>query len=125
MYRTLLNAKIHRAVMTSADLNYEGSLTVDTTLLEAAGIREFELVQVVDVESGTRFETYVIAGAADSGIIQANGAAARLVQPGDHVIIMSFVQVAEPLPASWLPKIVLVDEQNHIRETRLGGHGPE
>ena len=125
MYRTLLNAKIHRAVMTSADLNYEGSLTVDTTLLEAAGIREFELVQVVDVESGSRFETYVIAGAADSGIIQANGAAARLVQPGDHVIIMSFVQVAEPLPASWLPKIVLVDEQNHIRETRLGGHGPE
>lgn len=124
MYRTLLNAKIHRAVMTSADLNYEGSLTVDTTLLEAAGIREFELVQVVDVESGSRFETYVIAGAADSGIIQANGAAARLVQPGDHVIIMSFVQVAEPLPASWLPKIVLVDEQNHIREVRLGGHGP-
>ena len=125
MYRTLLNAKIHRAVMTSADLNYEGSLTVDTTLLEAAGIREFELVQVVDVESGSRFETYIIAGAADSGIIQANGAAARLVQPGDHVIIMSFVQVAEPLPASWLPKIVLVDAQNHIRETRLGGHGPE
>jgi aspartate 1-decarboxylase len=125
MYRTLLNAKIHRAVMTSADLNYEGSLTVDTTLLEAAGIREFELVQVVDVESGSRFETYVIAGAADSGIIQANGAAARLVQPGDHVIIMSFVQVAEPLPASWLPKIVLVDEQNHIREMRLGGHGPD
>ena len=124
MYRTLLNAKIHRAVMTSADLNYEGSLTVDTTLLEAAGIREFELVQVVDVESGSRFETYIIAGAADSGIIQANGAAARLVQPGDHVIIMSFVQVAEPLPASWLPKIVLVDEQNHIREMRLGGHGP-
>ena len=123
MYRTLLNAKIHRATMTSADLNYEGSLTVDTTLLEAAGMREFELVQVVDVESGARFETYIIAGAADSGIIQANGAAARLVQPGDHVIIMSFVQVAEPLPAEWNPKIVLVDEQNRVREVRHGGHG--
>jgi aspartate 1-decarboxylase len=123
MYRTLLNAKIHRAVMTSADLNYEGSLTVDSTLLAASGIREFELVQVVDVENGARFETYIIAGAADSGIIQANGAAARLVQRGDHVIIMSYAQVAEPLPAEWAPNIVLVDEQNHVREVRRGGHG--
>ena len=109
--------------MTSADLNYEGSLTVDATLLAAAGIREFELVQVVDVESGSRFETYTISGPADSGIIQANGAAARLVQTGDHVIIMSYVQVAEPLPAEWAPKIVLVDEQNRVREVRRGGHG--
>ncbi len=109
--------------MTSADLNYEGSLTVDSTLLDAAGIREFELVQVVDVESGSRFETYTIAGPADSGMIQANGAAARLVQTGDHVIIMSFVQVTEPLPEEWAPRIVLVDERNHIREVRYGGHG--
>lgn len=123
MYRTLLNAKIHRATMTSADLNYEGSLTVDSALMEAAGMREFELVQVVDVESGSRFETYLIAGEANSGVIQANGAAARLVQPGDHVIIMSFVQVAEPLPAEWAPHIVLVDAQNRIREVRYGGHG--
>ena len=123
MYRTLLNAKIHRAVMTSADLNYEGSLTVDSTLLTAAGIREFELVQVVDVESGSRFETYTISGPADSGIIQANGAAARLVQAGDHVIIMSYVQVEEPLPEAWAPRIVLVDEKNRIREVRHGGHG--
>lgn len=123
MFRTLLNAKIHRAVMTSADLHYEGSLTVDSALMQAAGMREFELVQVVDVENGSRFETYLIAGAANSGIIQANGAAARLVQPGDHVIIMSFIQVAEPLPAEWAPHIVLVDEQNHIREVRYGGHG--
>lgn len=125
MFRTLLNAKIHRAVMTSADLNYEGSLTVDADLLEAAGMREFELVQVVDIESGSRLETYIISGPAGSGIIQANGAAARLVQPGDHVIIMSFVQVAEPLPEDWFPKIVLVDEQNRIREVRHGGHGNE
>lgn len=123
MFRTLLNAKIHRAVMTSADLNYEGSLTVDTILMEAAGMREFELVQVVDVESGSRFDTYLIAGPPGSGVIQANGAAARLVQPGDHVIIMSFVQVPEPLPETWSPKIVLVDEKNRIREIRQGGHG--
>jgi len=109
--------------MTSADLNYEGSLTVDTILMEAAGMREFELVQVVDVESGSRFDTYLIAGPPGSGVIQANGAAARLVQPGDHVIIMSFVQVPEPLPETWSPKIVLVDEKNRIREIRQGGHG--
>ena len=111
--------------MTSADLHYEGSLTVDSTLLAAAGIREFEYVQVVDVESGSRFETYIISGPADSGIIQANGAAARLVQKGDHVIIMCYVQVEDPVPADWSPKIVLVDEQNRIREVRLGGHGKD
>jgi aspartate 1-decarboxylase len=115
MFRTFLNAKIHRAVVTDADLNYEGSLTVDAALLEAAGIREFELVQVVDVENGARLETYIISGPAGSGMIQANGAAARLVLPGDHIIIMAFVQVAEPLPAAWSPKIVLVDEKNRIR----------
>lgn len=123
MFRTLLNAKIHRATITSADLNYEGSLTVDTDLLDAAGIREFELVQVVDVESGSRMETYAIAGPRGSGIIQANGAAARLVQPGDHVIIMTYAQVPEPLPVEWNPKIVLVDEKNRVREIRRGGHG--
>lgn len=123
MYRTLLNAKIHRAVVTSADINYEGSLTVDASLLESAGIREFELVQVVDVENGARLETYTISGPAGSGIIQTNGAAARLMGPGDHIIIMAFVQVAEPLPAEWLPQIVLVDEHNGIREIKRGGHG--
>jgi aspartate 1-decarboxylase len=125
MLRTLLNAKIHRAVVTNADLNYEGSLTVDTALLEAAGIREFELVQVVDVENGARLETYVICAPAGSGVIQANGAAARLVQPGDHVIIMAYAQVPEPLPQDWSPKIVLVDEHNTIREVRRGGPGNE
>lgn len=123
MLRSLLNAKIHRAVVTSADINYEGSLTVDAKLLESAGIREFELVQVVDVENGARLETYTISGPAGSGVIQANGAAARLLSPGDHVIIMAFAQVPEPLPAEWLPNIVLVDEQNRIREVKLGGHG--
>jgi aspartate 1-decarboxylase len=123
MYRTLLNAKIHRALVTGADLNYEGSLSVDKALLEAAGIREFELVQVVDVENGSRLETYAIAAAAGSGIIQANGAAARLLHPGDHVILMAFAQVPEPLPEDWKPKIVLVDEKNRLREVSGGGHG--
>ncbi len=114
--RTLLKSKIHRAVITSADLNYEGSLTVDSALLEAAGMREFEQVQVVDVENGARLETYLITGEHGSGIVQANGAAARLLYPGDHVIIMAFVQVAEPLPEQWTPTIVQVDEHNRIRE---------
>src|SRR5690348_6838113 len=118
MVRTLLHAKIHRAVVTGADINYEGSLTVAADLLEAAGIREFELVQVVDVENGARLETYTISGPAGSGVIQANGAAARLIQPGDHIIVMAYAQVAEPLPDEWLPNIVLVDEQNHIREVK-------
>ncbi len=118
MYRTLLRAKIHRVVVTAADLHYEGSLTVDAALLEAGGLREFELVQVVDVENGERLETYLMAGAAGSGVIQANGAAARRLNVGDHVIIMAYGLVAEPLPAQWEPNIVLVDDQNRIREVR-------
>ncbi len=114
-FRTLLKSKIHRAVVTRADLNYEGSLTVDPDLIAAAGMREFELVQVVDVENGARFETYLIAGEPGSGVIQPNGAAARLVYPGDHLIIMAFVQVAEPLPETWTPTILLVDEQNRVK----------
>jgi len=118
MYRKLLKAKIHRAVVTDAALNYDGSLTVDKTLLDAAGIREFELVQVVDVESGARIETYTIAGEAGSGVIQANGAAARLIQTGDHIIIMSYALIEEPLPDEWHPNVVLVNEDNTIKENR-------
>ena len=123
MYRTLLKSKIHRAVVTGADVNYEGSLTVDSTLLEAAGMREFELVQVADVENGERLETYLMAGPAGSGIIQGNGAAARLIHPGDHIIIMVFTQVPEPLPEKWTPTIVLVDKKNRVREIRSGQKG--
>jgi aspartate 1-decarboxylase len=118
MYRTLLKSKIHRAVVTSAEVDYEGSLTVDSALLEAAGMREFELVQVADVENGARLETYLIAGPAGSGIVQPNGAAAQLIHPGDHIIIMTFAQVSELLPEKWTPTILLVDEQNHIREIK-------
>ena len=118
MFRTLLRSKIHRGVVTSADINYEGSLTVDSTLLEAAGMHAFELVQVVDIENGARLETYLIAGEPGSGIIQPNGAAARLLSPGDHIIIMNYIQVPEPLPEKWLPTIVLVNEQNQIQEIK-------
>lgn len=120
VYRTLLKAKIHRAVVTSSDLNYEGSLTVDSDLLNAAGLRPFELVQVADIENGARLETYLIAAPAGSGVVQTNGAAARLIHPGDHIIIMAFAQVAEPLPQDWSPTIVLVDEDNRVREVRGG-----
>jgi aspartate 1-decarboxylase len=118
MYRTLLKSKIHRAVVTSADLHYEGSLTIDADLLEAAGMREFEWVQVVDIENGARLDTYLIAGEPGSGVVQPNGAAARLVYPGDHLIIMSFVQVVEPLPERWTPTIVLLDDNNRIKEVK-------
>jgi aspartate 1-decarboxylase len=115
-YRTFLKSKIHRAVVTSADVDYEGSLTLDVDLLEAAGMVEFEQVHVADVENGERLVTYLLAGPAGSGIVQPNGAAARLLHPGDHIIIMSFVQVEEPLPAKWEPVIVLVDQKNHLLE---------
>lgn len=118
MLRTMLNAKIHRATVTGADLNYMGSITVDTLLLEAANIREFERVQVVDLANGQRLETYTIAGDPGSGIIQLNGAAAHLVSPGDMVIIMAYVQVEDPPPDCWQPRVVIVDEKNRVVEVR-------
>lgn len=114
MFRKLLKAKIHRAVVTDANLNYEGSISIDADLLEASGIREYEHVQVVDVESGSRLETYVMRGEPGSGMIQMNGAAARLVGVGDHVIIMAFNYVEDPVPEQWEPTIVLVDKDNRI-----------
>jgi aspartate 1-decarboxylase len=118
MYRTLLKSKIHRAFVTGTAIDYEGSLMVDSALLKAAGMRPFELVQVVDIENGARLETYLIGGESGSGVIQPNGAAARLLFPGDHIIIMAFVQVAEPLPDKWTPTVVLVNEKNHIQEIK-------
>ena len=93
MNYTMLKGKIHRAVVKQADLNYVGSITVDTKLLEAAGILEYEMVQIVDVENGNRFETYTIAGEPGSGMICLNGAAARQVAVGDHVILMCYAQM--------------------------------
>ena len=115
IYRTLLRAKIHRAVVTQADLHYEGSITIDTDLLQASGICAYERVQVVDVENGARLETYVIAGPGGSGVIQMNGPAARLVNVGDHTIIMAYAQVPEPLSADWQPTVILVDQANRVK----------
>ncbi len=114
--RTMINAKIHRATVTGADVNYVGSITVDSDLLAAAGILPFERVQVVDVNNGARLETYTIAGPAGSGTIQLNGAAAHLVTVGDLVIIMAYAQVFEPVPADWQPRVVFVDDANRVTD---------
>lgn len=114
MNLTMLKGKIHRAVVKQAELNYVGSITVDTKLLEAAGILEYEMVQVVDVENGSRFETYTIAGEAGSGMICLNGAAARQAAVGDHVILMSYAQMTPEEAKEHKPKVVFVDENNKI-----------
>lgn len=114
---SMLKGKIHRAVVTQAELNYVGSITIDEALLEAAGIYEYEKVQVVDIEAGTRLETYTIAGERGSGIICLNGAAARLVQTGDHVIIMSYAELEQSELETYRPTVVFVDEKNQIKST--------
>lgn len=113
---TMLSGKIHRAVVKEANLNYVGSITVDPVLMEAAGIREYEYVQIVDVENGNRFETYTIAGEEGSGMICLNGAAARQVLPGDHIIIMSYCSLTPEEADSHKPNVVFVDENNRIVE---------
>lgn len=114
MLVTMLKGKIHRAVVRQAELNYVGSITVDPVLMQAAGIYEYELVQIVDVENGNRFETYTIAGEPGSGMICLNGAAARQVQPGDHIIIMCYCQLDDKEVKDHKPKVVFVDEDNKI-----------
>ena len=111
---TMLKGQIHRAVVKQAELNYVGSITVDPELMEAAGIYEYELVQIVDVENGNRFETYTIAGEPGSGMICLNGAAARQVQVGDHVIIMCYCQMSPEEVKEHKPKVVFVDDENKI-----------
>jgi len=118
MYRTLLFAKIHRATVTGANVGYVGSISIDAGLLVASGIRPYERVQVVDVDNGERLETYVIAAPPGTGAIELNGAAARLVQVGDRVIIMAYVLVAEPIPDDWEPIVLIMDERNRVVETR-------
>jgi aspartate 1-decarboxylase len=111
----MLKSKIHRAVVVQAELNYVGSITIDSSLMEAAGILEYEKVQIADVESGTRFETYVIAGEPGSGMICLNGAAARQVQVGDHVIIMAYADMTPEEAKDNKPQVVFVDEANQIK----------
>lgn len=112
MRRTMCKSKIHRATITDADLNYEGSITIDPDLLDAADIREYEQVHVVNVNNGARFETYAIHGRRGSGDIVVNGAAARLVQKGDLAIIMSFASYDEAELATFEPRIIFVDARN-------------
>lgn len=116
MLINMLKGKIHRAVVKQAELHYVGSITVDPVLMEAAGIFEYEYVQIVDVENGNRFETYTIAGEPDSGMICLNGAAARQVAVGDHIIIMSYAQMTPEEAKEHKPNVVFVDEENKIRE---------
>ena len=116
---TMLKSKIHRATVTQAELDYVGSITIDEALMKASGIMEYEKVQIADVNNGQRFETYVIAG-----VICLNGAAARCVQKGDKVIIMSYAQIDNTKALEHKPKVVFVDDDNRItRITSYEKHG--
>jgi aspartate 1-decarboxylase len=119
MRRTMCKSKIHRGVLTGADLHYEGSLTVDRDLMDAADLREFEKVQVVNVNNGARLETYVIEGERGSGTIQLNGAAARLGMAGDHVIVISYADYEDAELADFAPKILFVDARNRVAKPKI------
>ena len=112
MFINVFKSKIHRARVTEANLNYMGSITIDSALLEASDILPNEKVQIVNNNNGARFETYVIPGPGGSGVICLNGAAARLVQPGDTVIIISYCLLSREEAADFKPKVVMVDENN-------------
>lgn len=120
----MLKSKIHRATVTQSALDYIGSITVDETLMEAAGLTEYEKVEIADVDNGARFSTYVICGETNSGIICLNGAAARMVSTGDKVIIMSYAQMTPEEIKENPPKVVFVNDDNTIsRITRYEKHG--
>jgi aspartate 1-decarboxylase len=112
--RTMLKSKIHRATVTDCDLHYVGSITIDSDLLEAADIREFEQVAVVDINNGARFETYTIPGEPGSGEMKLNGAAARLVQRGDTIIVISYASYDQEELENYRPRVVHVGEHNQI-----------
>ena len=112
MRRRMMKSKIHRATVTDANLNYVGSITIDTDLMEAADLLEWEQVAIVDIDNGNRFETYVIPGAAGSGAMCLNGAAARLVHPGDRIIVISYADYDQSELEGFEPAIVHVDRSN-------------
>lgn len=121
---TLLKAKIHRAVVTQADLDYVGSITIDSELLRESGILEYEKVEIADIDNGNRFETYAIAGEEGSGIICLNGAAARLVEVGDKIIIMAYAAMNPEEAREHKPTVIFVDEKNNIiRKANYEKHG--
>ena len=114
MLRTMMKSKIHRATVTQADLHYVGSVTVDADLLDAADLLPGELVHIVDIDNGARLETYTIAGERGSGVIGINGAAARLVHPGDLVILIGYGQMEDAEARDFQPNVVFVDSENRI-----------
>ncbi|MGG5461545.1 aspartate 1-decarboxylase [Clostridium sp. B9] len=120
----MLKGKIHRATVVQAELDYVGSITVDEELLESSGILEYEKVQIVDIDNGNRFETYTIAGERGSGMICLNGAAARCVQVGDKIILMSYCTLENEEAKNHKPQVVFVDENNKIsRISNYEKHG--
>jgi aspartate 1-decarboxylase len=119
MQRHMMKSKIHRATITAADLHYEGSLTLDQDLLDAADLLEHEEIQVVNVNNGARFTTYVIPGPRGSGAVQLNGAAARLGLPGDLVILIAYATIDDADARRFSPRVVFVDEQNRIVRPQL------
>ena len=116
MFRMMMNSKIHRAQVTQADLNYVGSITIDEEILDAVGMLPNEKVHIVNNNNGARFETYIIAGERGSGVICVNGAAARLVQPGDVVIVISYVYVDNKEARDHKPTVAIMGEGNRIKE---------
>jgi len=116
MKRTMLKSKIHRATVTEADLHYEGSISLDSDLMDAADLLEYEQVDVLNITNGQRLTTYAISGEAGSGMVRINGAAAHLVNPGDLVIVASYAQFEEAELTRHKPRIVLVDKHNRVRE---------
>ena len=120
----LLKSKIHRATVTQADLDYVGSITIDSDLLRESGIQEYEKVEIADITNGNRLETYAIAGEAGSGIICLNGAAAKLVNPGDKIIIMAYANMTPKEAKSHKPTVIFVDDNNAItRKANYEKHG--
>ena len=125
MMRFFLRSKIHRATVTEANVDYEGSITIDRRLLDATDLLPNEAVCVWNVTNGNRFETYAVEGAPDSGVICVNGAAAHLVSPGDLVIIAAYTWLEEEAARAYEPKVVFVDERNRMREKRAEVPGPQ
>ncbi len=118
MQRVMLRSKLHRATVTEADLNYEGSCGIDEDLLDAADMKEFEYIELYNINNGERFSTYVIKAPRGSGVISLNGAAARRAHVGDLLIICTYAPMVEAEVASYKPKVVLLDERNAIKEIR-------
>ena len=121
MLVSMVRSKLHHAHVTAADINYVGSITIDTDLLARVKMVPYEKVLVVDVENGARFETYIIPGDSGSGTIQVNGAAAHLVSVGDRLIVLAFGLVDFPPPEGWTPQIVVLDEQNRVKSVEAEG----